>query len=76
MPLSRAAKTFAVLVEFGGADDALPGFVKAALETLSTELQTALADVKVLENQFGPVLETIDEKAGALRRSSTACTPR
>ena len=60
----------------GGADDALPGFVKADLETLSTELQTALADVKVLENQFGPVLETIDEKAGALRRSSTACTPR
>ena len=64
--VARAAKTFAVLVELGGAYQALPGFAKADLETLNTELQTAIVELKALENQITPVLETIDEKAGDL----------
>jgi hypothetical protein len=64
--VARAAKTFAVLAELGGAYDALPGFAKADLEALDTELQTAIAELKDLENQIKPVLATIDVKAGAL----------
>jgi ABC-type transporter Mla subunit MlaD len=67
MPLSRAPRRHLPCWWNSAERTTLPGFAKADLETLSTELQTALADLKALENQFGPVLETIDEKAGALR---------
>jgi hypothetical protein len=40
--VARAAKTFAVLVELGGAYDALPGFAKADLEMVYADLQMAI----------------------------------